>query len=417
MTQSVERLTDRTTRAVRWRLASTVVGSVAQFGIGVLLARLLTPADFGVVALASVVLGLSRLIGDFGIGSAVVQRSDLTDRHVRTAFTCSVLLGFTVGTALAAASPLAAAVMRNPEVTPVLRVLSIGFVFGGIAVVAGALLRRDLDFRRQFFIDTGSYVLGYGVVAVGLAGRGYGVWSLVWGGLMQSMLASSAQLVAVRHSIRPLLARRELGDLLHFGFGATLNSCVNYVALNADNFVVGRWMGAASLGLYSRAYALMNLPFVYVANVLSSVLFPALAQVQAHPTRLRRGYLVMSQLTAMVAGPSLATLAIAAPHLIPSLYGPQWTGVVLPLQILCVAGYFRALYHVGGVVAQSVGWVYQEVRRQAVYAALVIAGAVIGSRYGLPGVAVGVGVAILYMFVALGQLALRATAKIGRAHV
>jgi O-antigen/teichoic acid export membrane protein len=410
MTQSAERLTDRTTRAVQWRLASSVVGSLSQFGIGVLLARLLTPADFGVVALASVVLGLARPVGDLGIGNAVVQRADLTNRHVRTAFTCSVLLGLAATAVVAAAAPLAAVVMRNPAVTSVLRVLSVGFVCGGTAVVAGALLRRQLDFRRQFFIDTASYVVGYGVIGVGFAVLGYGMWSLVWAGLSQCVVAAAAQLAVVRHSVRPLLAKRELRELLHFGVGATVNSCVNYVALNGDNFVVGRWIGAASLGLYSRAYALMNLPFVYVANVLSSVLFPAFAHVQAEPVRLRRGYLMMSQLTAMVAAPSLATLAIAAPHLIRSLYGPQWTGVVVPLQILCVAGYFRALYHVGGVVAQSVGWVYREAWRQAVYAGLVIAGAMIGSRYGLPGVAAGVSVAILYMFIALGQLALRATA-------
>jgi O-antigen/teichoic acid export membrane protein len=262
---------------------------------------------------------------------------------------------------------------------------------------------------RQFFIDTGSYVLGYGGVGVSLAVFGYGVWSLVWGGLLQTLLSSGAQLVAVRHSIRPLASRRELADLLHFGIGTSLNGCVNYLALSGDNFVVGRWMGATSLGLYNRAYNLMNLPFTYATSVMSSVLFPAFAQVQGEPARLRRAYLLLTRLAAMVAAPAMGTMAIVAPHLVRSLYGPRWTGVVAPLQILSVAGYFRALYHLGGVVAQSVGWVYKELWRQAVYAGLVIAGAFVGSRYGLAGVAAGVSVAILYMFVATGQLALRAT--------
>ncbi len=409
MSPAAESLTDRTARAVAWRLAGSVVGGVFQLAVGVLLARLLTPADFGVMALAFVVLGLARPLGDLGIGGAVVQRADVTDRHVRTAFTFSVLLGLAIAAVMAMAAPLGAVVMRDPQVTSVLRVLSFGFAIGGTAVVAGALLRRRLDFRRQFFIETGSYVLGYGGLAVSLALLGQGVWSLVWGGLLQGLLASGAQLAAVRHSVRPLLARRELADLFHFGLGAAVSGCVNYVALNGDNFVIGRWIGAASLGLYSRAYALMNLPFTYAASVMSGVLFPVFAQVQGQPARLRRGYLLTTQLTAMIAAPSMGTMAIAAPHLVTSLYGSQWAGVVVPLQILCVAGYFRALYHLGGVVAQSVGRVYSELWRQAVYASLVIAGALVGSRYDLPGAAAGVSVAILYMFVAMGQLALRAT--------
>ena len=154
----------------------------------------------------------------------------------------------------------------------------------------------------------------------------------------------------------------------------------------------------------------MNLPFTYAASVMSTVLFPAFTQAQTNPDRLRRGYLVMTSLTAVLAAPAMGTLAVAAPHLVLTLYGSQWGGVVVPLQILCVAGYFRALYHLGGIVGQSVGRVYSELWRQAGYAALVLAGALIGTRYGLAGVAVGVSIAILYMFLAMGQLALAATA-------
>jgi PST family polysaccharide transporter len=409
-------LTDRTAGAARWRAAGAAVGAASQFAIGVLLARLLPPADFGVIALAIVVLGLARPLGDLGIGGAIVQRAELTERHLRTAFTLSTLWGLAVAAAIVAAAPLSAVVMRDPRVTPVLRVLAVSFAVGGTAVVAGALLRRKLDFKTQFFIDTGSYVLGYGAVASTLALLGYGVWSLVWGGLAQTLLASAAQIAASRHAVRPLLAPRELADLLHFGVGAGMSGLVNYVALNGDNFVVGRWIGAASLGLYSRAYALMNLPYTYAASVMSSVLFPAFAQAQSEPARLRRGYLLMTRVTAMIAAPAMGTLAIAAPHLVDTLYGPRWIGVVAPLQILCAAGYFRALYHLGGIVAQSVGWVYGELWRQAVYAAIVIAGALVGSRYGLSGVAMGVGAAILYMFFASAQLALRATDTSWRAY-
>ena len=409
MNRPDESLADRTTRATQWRLASALTSAVARLGIGVLLARLLPPADFGVVALAFVILGFAQPLGDLGIASAVVQRRDLTFRHVRAAFTFSVITGFAIATVLVLAAPLAAFLVRDARVVPVLRVLALGFAVQGFSVVSAGLLRRSMDFRRLFYIDTISYVLGYGVIAVTLALTGRGVWSLVWGSLVQGLLSSAWQLASARHSMRPLSAGRELRELLHFGVGAGANSLVNYVALNADNFVVGRLLGATSLGLYGRAYTLMNLPYAYAASVMSGVLFPAFAQIQTDIERLRRAYLTMTKLTALIAGPSMCLLAIVAPFLVPTLYGPQWTGVVLPLQILCAAGYFRALYHVGGVVAQSVGRVYSELWRQVGYAILVVVGAIVGSAFSLPGVAVGVGIAIVYMFVATGQLVLSVT--------
>jgi PST family polysaccharide transporter len=153
----------------------------------------------------------------------------------------------------------------------------------------------------------------------------------------------------------------------------------------------------------------MNLPYTYLASVLSGVLFPTFAEIQEDRARLRRAYLGITHLTAIVAAASMGTMAIVAPHLVRSLYGARWMGVVVPLQILCGGGYFRALYHVGGVVAQSAGQVYGDLRRQVLYATLVVIGALVGASYGLRGVAIGVSIAMLVMFAATGQLALSIT--------
>ena len=385
------------------------MGAVSQFGVGVLLARLLTPADFGLMSLALIVLGFLRPLGDLGIGRALVQRSNLSGSHVRIAFTFSILLGMALTLLVFLGAPLGGLIMRDPRVTQVLRVLAFGFLLQSIGVVAGALLQRQLDFKPQFFIDSCTYLFGYALVAATLALRGWGVWSLVYGGLIQSLLASIVQLLAVRHPIRPLWTYLELRELLDFGVGASGSLCINYIALNADNFIVGRWLGVSSLGLYSRAYNLMNLPFSYAAVIISTVLFSAFARVQGERERFQRAYLLMTQLMAMIAGPSMAILAVVAPHLVRALYGPKWVGVAIPLQILCAAGYFRALYHLGGVIAQSAGLVYSELRLQVIYAVMVICGSCTGARFGLPGVAVGVSAAILFMFVAMARLALRAT--------
>lgn len=399
-------LADRTASAAKWRFASAAAAAVSQFLTGILLARLLLPSDFGLMALAFVLLGLARPLGDLGLGQAIVQRADLTERHVRAGFTVAVLFGFAIALILVATAPLCALILRDARVAPVLRGLSATFVVSGAAVAADALLRRRMNFKRLFFIDVGSYILGYGGITCALALLHYGVWSLVVGTFVQALVAATAKLASVRHAVKPCLGRRELKELFNFGFASSMSGCVNYVALNADNFVVGRLIGAGGLGLYNRAYMLMNVPHTYASNVMSSVMFPAFSEMQEEPARLRRAFLLLTELAAMVAAPAMVTMVIAGPYLVRGLYGERWMGVIAPLQILCLAGYFRVLYHLGGVAARSKGRVYTELRNQTVYALLVVVGASVGARYGLIGVAAGVDVAILCMFVLMGQLAM-----------
>jgi PST family polysaccharide transporter len=412
--QTLDSLTVRTTRAARWRLAGAIVGAGSQFAVGVLLARLLVPADFGVVALAYVVLSLVRPLCDVGVGGAIVQRQELTTRHVRTAATFATLMGIAVAGILVLLAPVFAWVMRDARVVPVLRVLSAALAIRSTAAVSDALLRRRLEFRTQV-VNRKPAAMSWVTAASPSPSRCLATASGAWCGARspKRCCRSIAQIAVVRHDMRPMLVRKELEQLLGFGAGATMSTWANYVALNGDYFIVGRAMGAASLGLYVRAYTLMKLPHTYVASALTNVMFPAFASVQTEPVRLRRGYLLLTEVVAIVAAPSMAVLAVVAPHFVHALYGPQWLGAVLPLQILCLGGYLRSLYHLGSIVAQSVGQVFQELWRQVIYAGLVIAGAVVGSAWGLPGVAAGVSAAILYMYVACGHLALRATVPRG----
>jgi PST family polysaccharide transporter len=404
-----ESLSSVTSRAVKWRFAGSIIDVLLQFTAGAILARLLEPADFGLVSLAFVVVAFAGGFRDLGIPAALVQREGVTDRHVRVAFTAVLALRLALAAALFLAAPLGAGLMAEPRVLPVLRWLSLNFAIQGASVVAAALLRRSLDFKRQFVINTTSYVVGYAAVAIVLALLRYGVWSLVWGALAQAVVSAVGNRLAVQHAMRPLIGRAELSELLQFGVGNASSAWMNYVARNGDNLIVGRVLGVESLGLYTRAYALMNLPFTYGVGVLTSVLFPAMSRLQLDRARLQRAYILMTALTAAISAPVMVTMAVAAPHLIATLYGAGWTGSIAPLQILCAFGYFRTLYHVGGIVAQSAGRVYGELRNQVAYAVLVLVGAVAGSSFGLNGVAVGVGIAIVGMFVLTTRLALDAT--------
>ncbi len=402
-------LGERAISATQWRLASSGVQGGLHFAVGVILARLVSPTEFGLVALAAVVVGLASLISDLGLGPAIVRQRPLTDAHLRVGFTASLLIGLMLALLVLAVSPLAGRLLDNAALPAVLGAESLLFLFAGMGIPSRALLRRRLAYRPLFLIDAGSYLVGYGLVAVALAVMGYGVWSLVLGALLQSLLASLLLLGTAGMPLRPLLRRAELRDLMSFGAGISLNQVVNYAARNGDNFIVGRWLGTHPLGLYARSYNLMMLPQNYFTIALSSVLFPAFCESTDDRSRLTRGYLLAIQMSALVAAPVMVVMIVAAPHLIVALYGEPWIGAAVPLQILCAAGVCRTVYHVSGALAQASGKVYAELRRQVVYAVLVLGGAALGASYGIVGVALGVSAAIVYMYVAMAWLSIQIT--------
>lgn len=406
---SARTLSERTVSAGQWRMAAWSVQAVLQLGVGVLLARLLPPAEFGLAGLAMVLIAFATLVSELGLGIAVVQRRPLTERHLRAAFTASLGMGVAAAAAVYLLADAFASLLRAPALPPLLRAMTLVFVCGATGATARAALQRALDFRRLFAVDVTSYGLGYAAVAVPMALSGYGAWSLVVGSMVQSGLGAALALAFARHPLRPLLARTELRELCGLGAAATLNQVVNGIARNADNLLVGRLLGAAALGVYARAFNLMALPLAAVGDVMWHVLLPALAEVRGDRARLGRAWLAAVQASTLAAAPLMAGLAAAAPALAAGIYGPAWTGMAAPLRVLCAAGVLRAVYHVSGALTHASGRVMAETWRQGVYAALVVAGAVAGSRWGVSGVAAGVVAAIGFMYLAMARLSLRIT--------
>jgi O-antigen/teichoic acid export membrane protein len=172
---------------------------------------------------------------------------------------------------------------------------------------------------------------------------------------------------------------------------------INYAAANVDFFVIGRRLGAADLGYYTRAYGLITLPVTQLSRVIMSVLFPAFSRIQDDNRRLNAGYVRVVTATALVSFPFLAGLGLVAPSFIAVVYGDKWLPAVLPLQIMCVAGMMKSITTFVGSIADAKGQVMSEVRRQLVYLALLVSGTVIGSRFGTGGVALAVVVASFCM--------------------
>lgn len=384
------------------------VSAGIQLAVGIVLARLLPPSDFGLVALAFVFAGFARLLANLGIPNAVVQRNVLTERQIRAAFTLSVLLGIMVAGLMWLGAPLSTRVFDEARLPEILRVYSIVFVISGFSNTAGALARRELDFRTLFFVNIVSYVFGHAAVAITLAVLGYGVWSLVAGRMGLQIVQAVLLFRWVRHSVRPVFAPAETRQLMGFGTGNALSELLQYLARNGDKFVVGRWLGGAGpMGLYNRAYQQMRLASDNLGQLLIAVLFPTFAQLQDDKRRFGVAFLRSIELATLLSAPLMAGMVVAAPHLIVGLYGPQWVGSVQPFQVLSLAGVLATLYPIATVAAEALGRVYAVSLRSAVFAAAVVVFGVAAIPWGITGVGAAVVVSYGIVYFLTASLALR----------
>jgi PST family polysaccharide transporter len=392
-----------------WMSAGNAVRAILRVGVLAVLARLLTPEDFGLVGAAGIVLWLGHLFTSLGAGPAIQQRKDLEPRHVATGFAISVGLGVLIGGLLYLLAPTVAAALRLPSLPPVLRALSPIFPLMGVSLVAESLLLRDLRFGRVTGAELVSYGVGYGVIGIALAVAGAGVWALVIAELGKQIVKTVMLIHAVPHSVRPGLDRDAFRSLMSFGSGYTVGGLSGYVAAQADKFVIARYLGAGALGLYGHAYDLMVVPASALGTVLDKILLPTMARVQEDRVRLGFAFRRSTALVALLVLPLSAGTAVLAPEIVLVLLGPRWGGAVMPLRILTAAMYFRVGYMMGHSVANATGAVYRSAGRSVAYALLVVVGAAVGVRWGIAGVAAGVTVAVSVNFLAALQLGIAIT--------
>ncbi|MGH7527654.1 MAG: lipopolysaccharide biosynthesis protein [Gemmatimonadales bacterium] len=372
----------------------------------VLLTRLLTPADFGVVSAALILIGFSFTFSQMGLAPALVQRPELEPRHVSTAFLASAGSGLLFGGLVWLVAPLVAGFFRMEQLAPVVRALAVLFPITGVSTVAEFLIQRKLRFRLLTNVEVLSYGLGYGVVGVVLAYLGWGVWALVVGQITQAVLRAVLVLRIAPPVLHPRPTWTSFLELMDYGVGQSIARVAVFVANQADNLVVGRWLGAVALGLYGRAYQLMSVPTALLGDVLDKVLFPTMARIQNDPRRLASAYLQGTTFVSLVTLPAGAVAAVLAPDLVVVAFGTRWEALVPPFQVLALGMMFRTSSRMSDSISRATGRVYRRAWRQALYAGMVFLGAWVGQYQGVTGVAVGVLGALFFNYLLMAHLSL-----------
>jgi PST family polysaccharide transporter len=363
----------------------------------VVLSRLLSPHEYGVVAGANLVIGLLTLFAQVGVGPALVQMLDLRDIDVVAAFYFSTLFGAALGGVLFGLANVIGPLVGLGSDKSLLDVLALVLPIGGMAVASGAVAQRRFRFRALAIADIVSYSIGYLGVAIFLASRGAGAWSLVWGQVAASSFDAALYYLIARHRLRPgsvIAMLASLKKTLSFGSGVSLAQFGNWMALTGDNWVVLHVLGVGTLGLYSRAYQLLSQPANLVGGVADKVLFPAMSRIRHDEERLARAYVRAIGCISLATIPASVVFFVLAPEIVRVVLGPQWSGATAPFRIFALVLFPRTAYKVSGSLTRATGAVYGGAWRQWLYAAEVIGGSAVGQHWGPTGVAVAASLAI-----------------------
>jgi len=318
-------------------------------------ARLLSPAEFGLIAMANVVLRLGAYVARMGLGRALIQRMDIDATDIRAAFTSSVAFGAIVASAIALSAPIVASYFQEPNVEPVVRWLSLVFVVNGLGATAKALMQRERRFQTLSIIEVASYVIGFATPAISLAAAGFGVWSLVVGALGQPLVAALLEYIAIRHAVVPTFDGPSHARLLRFGSKVSLISLLEFFGGVLDTLFIGRFGSTMELGLYNRAHLLSSLPAYRLNDGIARVLFPVLAAGRGDPQEFSATLHRSSNIAARLVIPIGIGMSIASPELVGVVLGKQWTGATGVVAILAPAMSIGLLSNFPGLALEALG--------------------------------------------------------------
>jgi O-antigen/teichoic acid export membrane protein len=377
-------------------LVSQAVGMAMQIITTVVLARLLSPTDYGLQAMVLTLINLFSLLKDAGLSAATVQRETLTHELVSTLFWINVGLGIFLTIVIAATGPLLASFYKDPRLLWLTVASATVFTFNGLSVQHSALLDRAMRFNTSAKISIFSCTIG-AAIAIGMAAFGCGYWSLICQNIAVPLVGAVASWIAMPWIPGKPRWTPGLRSMVRFGGTVTLNSFVVYLAYNAEKILLGRYWGPASLGLYGRAYQLSNLPVQQLTGAMGTVAFPMLSRLQSDPQRLRRSYIKTHSLVVSMTVPVVICCALFANEIVSLVLGSKWNGTAEILRLLSPAILVFALMNPLSWLLRATGQVERSLKIALFLAPVVILGAAAGLRYGPSGVALGYSIAMVLL--------------------
>lgn len=354
---------------LRWTLGARLMAQLITWAITLVVIRILTPSDYGLLAMASIFISFLSMFSEFGLGSAVIQKAAIDDATLRRVFGLVLVIHFTMAALLILGAPMIAGFFGEERLVAIIRVLALQFLVVVFAVIPDALLQRRMHFRGRALFDLSAAVIG-SVITLALAVAGHGVWSLVVSALISQTWKTIGVNALAPYFHRPDFSLKGMRSLIRFGGHVTASQVLWAVIVQVDVLIGGKWLGKEALGFYSVAMHLASLPIQRISGIINQVAFPAFARIQHDIGKVGTNLLLGTRLLSFVAFPILWGVSSIAPEIVNVLLGPKWGPAILPLQILALIMPVRMITNFGINAMQGLGR-SDIIMRNAIFASLV----------------------------------------------
>ena len=380
-------LTRRAVNGTAWSSVSTAGRQILTIASVATVARMLGPTAYGVMGMANLLIVFILNFRDLGTGSAIIQRKSINDRLLSSLFWLNFFLGLSLAGLVCLLSPAAAHFFKTPELVAILCVLSASFWLTSCGVVHSSIIIREMRFRALATADLTAGFVTY-LVALTFAYKGYGVWSLVFANVANSLTTCIGYWLGSGWRPKFQFDKGEVRSIARYSLNLSGFGLVNYFSRNADNITVGKMLGKAPLGDYAMAYNLMLTPIQNISSVIAQATFPAFARIQDDNERFRLAYIRSCMLIGLISFPVMAGLGVIADPLIRTVLGTKWIGSIHIFQILAPVGLVQSIQTTVGAIYMSKGRTDWMFRFGIVSCCVLVASFLIGIQFGITGVAI-----------------------------
>jgi O-antigen/teichoic acid export membrane protein len=336
-------LKDKAIKGVFWSLVERFGNQGIQFVIGLILARLLLPEDYGLIGMILVFISFAQVFVEGGFPSALIRKSEPSASDYSTVFWFNLIAAFLCYAVLFLTAPFIAIFFEEPKLVELTRVVGLNIVINSIGIIQRTILSKDLNFKSQAKINLTSIILSGGIGVI-CAFKGLGVWSLVIQNLLRNIFTSAALWISSKWRPSFLFSKTSFKELFSFGSKLLFSSLINAVSENLFSLIIGKLYNAKSLGFYTRANQFQKLPVSSIYGAIGVVSYPVLSELQNDQAKLKEGYKSMIRMIAFILFPIMAILAAISEAMIHVVLTNKWLPSVPILQILCIIGAFYPLH-------------------------------------------------------------------------
>lgn len=391
-------LAKKIVKGVAFTGASSIINIIISFITLTVLARLLSPSDFGIMGMLTVVIGFITVVADLGLGSAVIRDQNVTHEQLSTLFFLNIIVGFILLGVTFFSSDIIAHFFKSSELSIYLKVISISFIIISLGQIFRTVLTKYMNFKALAKVE----VLGtifYGVSSILLAWNGFGLWSLIVGFVIRQIVEMVLLWIFTKFKPKLFFSLVGIKGLLKFGVFVFGERVINYFSSNLDYIIIGRFFGAGPLGYYTLAYKLVIFPAMKISPVFSKVFFPAFSTIKNDNKKMRIGYLKEIYYISILIFPILLGLSVLAPEFILTIYGTKWISAVSVVQILCLVGLLKSIGGPVGNIFYSKGRSDISFKFNIFYILTLTIAIIIGVKWGINGVAFSILVLMIPSFI------------------